>query len=65
VAFLLIGFDAKASPMDLDVDELVRHADLLSRKWTGFGPEMWTDCNDDRCRISCWFWCRKVTAPNS
>ena len=61
VASLLIGFDAKASPMDLDVDELVRHADLLSRGWKGFGPETWTDCNDDRCRISCWFWCRKVT----
>ena len=61
VAFLLIGFDAKASPMSPDIDTLVRQGDLLSRGWKGFGPETWTDCNDDRLRISCWFWCRKVT----
>jgi hypothetical protein len=60
-AFLLIGFYAKTSPMGPDVDALVRQADLLSGGWKSFGPETWTDCNDDRCRISCWFWCRKVT----
>jgi len=60
-AFLLIGFDAKASPMVADVEELIRQEKLPERGWKGFGPEVWPDSNDGRCRVSCWFWCRKAT----
>ncbi|MCC6682921.1 MAG: hypothetical protein IT445_18640 [Phycisphaeraceae bacterium] len=55
-AILLIGFDAAASPMTVEVDDLCRRLMLNEAGWTQLGPEFWPDRAYESCRICCWFW---------
>ena len=59
VGLLLVGFDSQEAPMDGDVHELVRLAELDVEPWTATLTG-WPDAARPGQRVRCWFWLRPV-----
>jgi hypothetical protein len=59
-AFLLVGFDAEARPMDPDVHGLVERNRLKQRGWNLIGPHAWPDSNCPATRRVIWLFWRKT-----
>ena len=63
VAFLLIGLESQARPMDSEIVELERDNDLPARGWRRFVSAPIMDRNRSDCRIRNLLWWRDI--PNA
>jgi len=57
VGLLLVGFDTSRAPMDADIAELTRLAQLDRDPWCGWS-RTWDDPHRAEGRTRCWFWLR-------